>query len=136
MEKFLIAQEEIYFRALDEIKKGKKQTHWMWFIFPQLAGLGQSEMSIFYGIKGIEEAKDYLAHPLLGSRLIEISAALLQHKGVSSRVIMGDIDSMKLRSSMTLFACVSEDDSIFHKVINVFFKGCMCQKTLKLLEVE
>ena len=93
-------------------------------------------MNIFYGIKGIEEAKDYLAHPLLGSRLIEISAALLQHKGVSSRVIMGDIDSMKLRSSMTLFACVSEDDSIFHKVINVFFKGCMCQKTLKLLEVE
>ena len=136
MDRFLTAQENVYEKALAEIVKGKKRTHWMWFIFPQLRGLGQSEMSVFYGIKDVEEAKEYLAHPILGARLIEISTALLAHKDKSPIAIMGDIDAVKLRSSMTLFASISEENSVFHQALNAFYKGKTCAKTLELLGLK
>lgn len=130
LDRFLEAQERMYPIALKEIKNGEKESHWMWYIFPQLRGLGESEMSYFYGINGIEEAKAYLAHPILSARLIEISTALLEHKDKPIEDIMGYIDDMKLKSSMTLFALVSEENSIFHQVLNVFFDGEMDQHTL------
>ena len=136
MDRFLTAQENVYEKALAEIVKGKKRTHWMWFIFPQFRGLGQSEMSVFYGIKDVEEAKEYLAHPILGARLIEISTALLAHKDKSPIAIMGDIDAVKLRSSMTLFAMISEENSVFDQVLQQFYKGKMCTKTLSILNVK
>ena len=136
MNRFLTVQENVYEKALAEIVKGKKRTHWMWFIFPQFRGLGQSEMSVFYGIKDVEEAKEYLAHPILGARLIEISTALLAHKDKSPIAIMGDIDAVKLRSSMTLFAMISEENSVFHQVLQQFYKGKMCTKTLGILNVK
>ena len=104
LDRFLEAQERMYPVALKEIQNGEKESHWMWYIFPQLRGLGRSQMAYSYGINGIEEAKAYLAHPVLSARLIEICEALLEHKGEDIEDILGDIDAMKLRSSMTLFA--------------------------------
>ncbi len=95
----------------------------MWFIFPQLRGLGESEMSYAYGIGGIEEAKAYLAHPILSQRLIEITKALLPHKGKSPTAILGYVDDLKLQSCMTLFASISEPGSVFHQVLDAFFDG-------------
>lgn len=123
LNRFLDVQESKYFLALNEIKNGKKRTHWMWYIFPQLRGLGKSEMSYIYGINGIEEAKAYLAHPLLSERLYEISNALLEHKDKHAYEIMGDIDCIKLQSSMTLFASISEKGSVFHQVLDCFYNG-------------
>ena len=136
LDRFLAAQEQTYKTALKEIKNGKKRSHWMWFIFPQLRVLGQSERAIFYGIKDVEETKEYLAHPILGARLIEISTALLAHKDKSPIAIMGDIDAVKLRSSMTLFACIGEENSVFHQVLQQFYKGKMCTKTLSRLNFK
>lgn len=133
LNRFLKAQEDMYETALEEIKNGEKESHWMWFIFPQLRGLGQSDMAYIYGINGLEEAKSYLAHPILSARLIEISTALLKHKDKDIEDIMGYIDDMKLKSSMTLFAQVSEKDSVFHQVLNCFFSGEMDELTLNLL---
>lgn len=133
LSRFLTAQEYAYDIALTEIHRARKRTHWMWYIFPQLRSLGKSERSYFYGIADIEEAKAYLDHPILGSRLIEISETLLHIQGISAQDIFGDIDSMKLHSSMTLFAVVGGDDSIFHKVIDKYFDGKMDENTLKIL---
>lgn len=133
LERFLKAQKHTYATALKEIKSGKKRSHWMWYIFPQLRGLGESEMSYFFGINGIEEAKAYLAHPVLYKRLIEISTALLEHKDKHIEDIMGYIDDMKLKSSMTLFNQLSEKYSVFHQVLSCFFNGEMDELTLKLL---
>ena len=133
LDRFIKAQDNMYETALKEIKNGEKESHWMWYIFPQLRGLGESEMSYFYGINGIEEAKAFLAHPTLSARLIEISTALLEHKDKPIEDIMGYIDDMKLKSSMTLFALASEEDSIFHQVLDLFFDGEMDQQTIKLL---
>lgn len=133
LDRFLDVQERMYERALKEIRNGKKRTHWMWYIFPQLRGLGRSQMSYAYGINGFEEAKAYLAHPILSKRLIEISEALLSHKDKSAYEIFGDIDEMKLKSSMTLFALVSEENSIFHQVLGCFFNEKMDEHTLKLI---
>lgn len=123
----------MYERALIEIINGKKRTHWMWYIFPQLRGLGRSQMAYVYGINGLEEAKAYLAHPILSKRLIEISETLLSHKDKSAYKIFGDIDEMKLKSSMTLFAYISEENSIFHQVLDCFFDKKMDEYTLKLI---
>ena len=114
LDRFIDAQERMYEIALKEIRNGEKESHWMWYIFPQLRGLGKSQMAFAYGIHGLEEAKAYLAHPVLSARLIEISEALLEHKGKDIEDILGDIDAMKLRSSMTLFALISEGGSIYH----------------------
>ena len=134
LDRFLEAQERMYETALKEIKNGEKESHWMWYIFPQLRGLGRSQMAYVYGINGLEEAKAYLAHPVLSARLIEICEALLEHKNEDIEDILGDIDSMKLRSSMTLFALISEKNSIFFQVLECFYDGKMNGYTLKLIE--
>lgn len=134
LDRFLEAQERMYEIALKEIKNGEKESHWMWYIFPQLRGLGKSQMAYAYGINGLEEAKSYLDHPILSTRLIEISEALLKHKDQNIEDILGGIDAMKLRSSMTLFACVSKNDSFFHKVLDCFYKGKKDDRTLKLIK--
>lgn len=134
LNRFLESQEDMYATALQEIKNGEKESHWMWYIFPQLRGLGRSDMAYIYGINGIEEAKAYLEHPVLSARLIEISKALLEHKDELIEDILGDIDAMKLRSSMTLFASISEADSVFHKVLGCFYDGAPDEYTLKLIK--
>lgn len=134
LDRFLEAQERMYEIALSEIKKGSKRSHWMWFIFPQLRGLGSSKMSYVFGINGVEEAKEYLNHPVLSSRLIEITEALLAHKGKDIYDIMGDIDDMKLKSSMTLFALISEEGSVFHQVLESFYDSEMDEYTLRFLK--
>ena len=133
LDRFLEAQESMYETALKEIKNGKKKTHWMWYIFPQLRGLGKSRMSYVYEINGIEEARVYLKHPVLSARLIEITEALLTHKGKDIYDIMGDIDDMKLQSSMTLFALASEEHSLFHQVLDCFYNGEFDLQTIKLI---
>ena len=134
LNRFLEAQESMYDKALKEIKKGKKKSHWMWYIFPQLRGLGRSQMAFTYGIDGLEEAKAYLDHPVLSERLIEITEALLTHKGKCIEDIMGDIDDLKLCSSMTLFSTISEKNSIFHQVLDYFYDGEQDAYTIKLLK--
>lgn len=133
MLRFILAQSSTYSKALEEIKNGQKCTHWMWFIFPQLRGLGLSEMANTYGISDLDEAKTYLSHTTLGTRLIEISTALLELDENDPEVIFGDIDAMKLKSSMTLFALISDDDSVFHKVLQKFFEGQTDSRTLEIL---
>lgn len=132
IERFLEAQENVYIRALKEIESGRKQTHWMWFIFPQIKGLGVSSDSIFYSIKGIEETKEYLDHPLLGERLRKISEALLDLEIDNPSEVFGYTDAMKLRSCMTLFDVV-EAKSVFDEVLTKFFDGKRDGKTLKIL---
>lgn len=131
LERFVEAQERIYPIALREIKNGEKYSHWMWFIFPQLRGFGRSRMSYVYGISGVDEAVAYLSHPILSSRLYEISEALLEHTDKYIEDIMGDIDAVKLRSSMTLFAAISEKGSVFHRVLDCFYGGKMDVRTLR-----
>lgn len=132
IERFIQAQNEVYLCALKEIKSGKKRTHWMWYIFPQIKGLGFSMTSIFFSIKDAEEAKEYLKHPLLGQRLREISQALLELKTDNAIEVFGSTDAMKLWSCMTLFDVV-EPETVFDKVLVKFFNGIRDQKTLKIL---
>ncbi len=139
LDRFLKAQIISYDKALSEIKNGRKSSHWIWFVFPQLYGLGNSEMCRKYGIRGICEAKAYLAHPILSRRLKKISKALLLHKDKPIEEILGDmgeIDAKKLRSSMTLFAFLSKDGSVYHKVLDCFYNGEADKKTLKMIENE
>ncbi len=131
--RFLDAQNQLYLKALSEIKNGRKQSHWMWFIFPQLKGLGHSETDQFYALNGIDDATNYLTHPVLGRHLIEISQALLEWPGDDANDILGSPDDLKLRSSMTLFANVSGADAVFEKVIGKYFNGLQDERTLQLL---
>jgi uncharacterized protein (DUF1810 family) len=133
LKRFLDAQQRDYATALTEIKSGRKRSHWIWYIFPQIDGLGYSEMSKRYGIKDLPEAIAYLAHPVLGKRLIEISAVLLELKSVSATGIMGSPDDLKLRSSMTLFAQVPGADPVFEAVLKKYFQGERDKATLQLL---
>jgi uncharacterized protein (DUF1810 family) len=110
-------------RALAELRAGRKTSHWMWFVFPQRAGLGQSEMSRRYAIDSPEEARAYLDHPVLGPRLVECAEALLEHEDRSATEIMGEIDAVKLRSSMTLFAAVAPEQPAFQQVLDRYFDG-------------
>lgn len=131
--RFIDAQDNDYSRALTEIKNGHKQSHWMWYIFPQIAGLGVSETARFYAIKNLDEAKAYLQHPVLGSRLIEISRALLAVEGKTANQILGSIDELKLRSSMTLFSALPNTNPVFQAVIDKFFGGQDDPKTRSLM---
>lgn len=133
IERFVLAQEDSYENALSEIKQGRKRTHWIWYIFPQLSGLGKSNSSIAYAIYGLEEAKEYLAHPILSARLKEISEALLAIDNTNAIDILGPIDAKKVHSSMTLFSLISEDGSIFHKVLDKYYGGKLDKRTLELL---
>lgn len=123
--RFLEAQENSYSgyeAALEEIRSGRKESHWIWYIFPQLKGLGHSRMANFYGISGRQEAEDYLRHPVLGERLREITRALLEHEGENPKRILGNIDAMKVKSCMTLFDCIQPDD-VFARVLDAFYEG-------------
>lgn len=134
LNRFVIAQENIFDKALSEIKKGSKQTHWIWFIFPQIMGLGHSYLSTYYGIKNLEEAALYLKHPLLGTRLIEITTALLRYEGKTASAIMGSPDDYKLKSCMTLFSLVDKDeDSVFKKVLKKYFFDDKDVRTLQII---
>lgn len=132
-ERFTEPQNFLYETALAEIRAGRKCSHWMWFIFPQLRGLGRSAMARIYGIEGLDEAWAYLAHPILSARLTEISEALLQLNTQNPEEILGEIDARKLQSSMTLFALISEEGSVFHRVLARFYNGQMDERTLRLL---
>lgn len=121
--RFLEAQNHIYLKALAEVRNGQKESHWMWFVFPQIKGLGFNETAKFYGIVDLDEAEAYLAHPVLGKHLIEISEALLKIEDKTATEIFGTPDDMKLRSCMTLFSKVPGTDEVFEKVLNKYFGG-------------
>lgn len=134
LERFLQAQERDYECALQEINAGQKQSHWIWYIFPQIKGLGYSSMNEYYGIGSREEAEAYLANNILNAHLREICQALLSHKeDASAWEILGTIDAIKVRSSMTLFDAVCPDD-IFAEVLNAFYGGQHCEQTLEILD--
>lgn len=133
LNRFVEAQEYSYPIALGELREGRKRSHWMWYIFPQLKHLGHSCNSQFYGISGIEEATAYLQHPVLGPRLREVSEAILNLPSTDPREVFGGIDALKLRSSMTLFDRVSPDD-IFSRVLDKYFSSRRDPRTLKILE--
>ncbi len=133
LNRFILAQENDYAPALAEIRSGRKRTHWMWYIFPQLDGLGFSETARRYAIRSLDEAWAYLEHPVLGPRLVECAEAVLAVQGRSAREIFGAPDDLKLRSCATLFAEVSSSDSVFHRLIQVYFDGAPDGRTLTLL---
>lgn len=133
LERFVQAQEADYQLALSEIRNGRKKSHWMWYIFPQLDGLGFSEQSRRYAIKSVDEATAYLNHAVLGPRLIECAEAALAIDGRSAGDVFGTPDDMKLRSCATLFAVVTPAGSVFHRVLNKYFDGEPDAKTLSLL---
>jgi len=133
LKRFTDAQQSDYAIALSEIKNGRKRSHWIWYIFPQIQGLGFSSTSKYYAIKDINEAEAYLAHPVLGKRLIEISNELLKLSTNNANAVFGSPDDMKLRSSMTLFASVPNADAVFQKVLDKFFGGEKDQLTLRQL---
>ena len=132
-ERFIDAQYGVYPIALKELQNGFKRTHWMWFIFPQIKGLGHSYNSNYYGLSGIEEAMEYLSEPTLSHRLREISEAVLNLQSNSITDVFGNIDSMKLQSSMTIFDLASPDD-IFAKILDKWYDGERDQSTLRILQ--
>ena len=132
LKRFLDAQEQMYEMALAEVKSGKKLSHWIWYIFPQLKGLRKSGNSHYYGIDNLEEAKAYLQHPVLGTRLREITTTFLELSGVNAKDVFGYLDAMKVRSCMTLFNEVSEDD-LFRRVLERYYSGLADEKTLTIL---
>jgi uncharacterized protein (DUF1810 family) len=134
LERFVAAQRNDYERALSEVKAGNKRTHWMWYIFPQFDGLGSSPTAQRYAIKSRDEAKAYLAHPVLGARLVECANAVLAVEGRSALDIFGHPDDWKLKSCATLFAAVSKPDSEFHRILEKYFQVQQDDKTLQLLE--
>jgi uncharacterized protein (DUF1810 family) len=138
LQRFVDAQEDaaIYARALGELRDGQKRGHWIWFVFPQIAGLGSSPISQAYAIGSLDEARAYLAHPLLGPRLYECAAALLGvDPSLSAEQILGGIDALKLRSSMTLFTRAAPDDEVFAAVLARFYGGDADPRTDRLLGV-
>ena len=135
LERFVTAQGPVFPVALAELKAGRKRTHWMWFIFPQLRGLGRSAMATYYGIASLQEARAYLAHPVLGSRLDLCTRTVLDLEGGSLHAIFGSPDDMKFQSSMTLFARAAGDpDSLFYKALDRWCGGAPDPQTLTLLE--
>jgi uncharacterized protein (DUF1810 family) len=135
--RFVDAQASVHERALGELRGGRKRSHWMWYVFPQLAGLGSSAMAERYAISGLEEARAYLAHPVLGARLVQCAEALLCLDGEhSASEVMGHPDDLKLHSSATLFAHISPADSVFHRLLERYFGGVPDEQTLRLLPVE
>lgn len=135
MDRFFVAQEKTYTKALNEIKKRKKKTHWMWYIFPQIYGLGQSDIAIKYELKSIKEAKEYINNELLKSRLLEISNAIYElNKDIED--VLGYPDNYKFKSCMTLFYLVAPEHDIFLKNLNRYFDGELCKHTLEVFQKE
>lgn len=132
--RFVNAQDRNYGSALSELRLKKKRSHWMWYIFPQVEGLGHSSTSKRYSIKSLEEAKRYMSHPVIGARLIKCTVVVLNIEERSAKEVFGLPDNMKLKSSMTLFEYISEPGSVFTLVLDKFLCGERCEKTLQLLE--
>ena len=135
LERFLQAQDKTYTYALKELQNGHKRSHWMWFIFPQMRGLGHTRMSNYYGISGIEESKAYIENPILNQRLREVCETILALETDDASEVFGGIDSLKLKSSMTLFDMVAPDD-IYSEVLDKFFEGKRCKRTLAMCGVS
>lgn len=135
LERFLRAQEAAYDVALREIRQGRKQSHWIWFIFPQLKALGRSPNALYFGLANLEEARCYLAHPVLRARLEEISHALLALDAHDPEAVMGYPDVLKLRSCMTLFAHAAGPGSVYERVLETFYGGSRDAETLRLIGV-
>jgi uncharacterized protein (DUF1810 family) len=133
LERFVIAQERDYAHALAELTGGRKRTHWIWYVLPQLRQLGHSEMAREYGIEDRVEAEAYVAHPVLGPRLVECVNAILDHSDQSAVDILGDIDAMKFCSCLTLFSEVAPGEKAFHSALSVFYQGERDEQTLRLL---
>ena len=133
LNRFIDAQAADYQRALAEIRNGRKRTHWMWYVFPQIQGLGLSETARFYALKDAREAAAFLAHPVLGPRLLEISTALLGLATGNATTVMGSPDDLKLRSCMTLFAALPGTPPVFQQVLDKFYGGARDEKTLRIL---
>jgi uncharacterized protein (DUF1810 family) len=133
LERFVNAQSGSYAAALGEIRAGRKHSHWIWYVFPQLRGLGVSSASQHYGISGIDEARAYLNHPVLGPRLVECAEALLALEGRTASAIMPYPDDLKLRSSMTLFERIAGHGSVFSRVLEKYYQGHRDTRTLELL---
>ena len=136
LDRFLTAQEDAYSSALHELRAGRKQGHWMWFIFPQIDGLGHSSTARFYAIKSLDEAAAYLAHPVLGPRLIECCEALLLHPDRSARDILGSPDDLKLRSCATLFSRIQPGHPVFGRILDAFFPDGSDSRTLERLRIN
>ena len=133
LQRFIDAQESTYERALTEIKNGRKESHWIWFIFPQLQGLGFSNTSKFYAIKDIKEAEEYLRHEVLGKRLINICEELMKLETRDANKVFGTPDDLKLKSSMTLFSLLENTNPVFEQVLKKFFNGAKDLRTLELM---
>ena len=133
LRRFVEAQRSSYDQALAELRAGRKRSHWMWYVFPQLAGLGRSPTSRRYAIRSLDEAKAYLEHPLLGPRLVDCATAVCELEGLSAYEIFGSPDDLKLHSSATLFTRVSSMDSVFSRLLAKYFGGREDEQTLRLL---
>jgi uncharacterized protein (DUF1810 family) len=133
---FVQAQEDIYEQALAELKNGSKESHWMWFVFPQIAGLGNSEMARKYAIPNLADAKAYLSHDLLGSRLRECTEAVLAVEGRTAHEILGSPDDMKLKSCMTLFEVADGPGSVFSSILEKYFEGQRDERSLTILNAQ
>ena len=133
LDRFLVEQQHIYAGVLEELRRGRKTGHWIWYIFPQLAGLGRSQMSSDFAIGSLDEARAYLAHPVLGTRLRECAGTLLSIEGRSAEEILGSVDAMKVRSCMTLFHRAAPDEPVFRQVLDRFYGGVADSATDDLL---
>ena len=133
LERFVKAQQTDFQTALSEIKNGQKRSHWMWYIFPQIKGLGFSSTSVFYSLENIREAEEFINHPILGDRLLLICNELLKLKGNDAYQIFGSPDDLKLKSSMTLFSSLPKADLVFQLVLDKFYTGTKDSKTLKII---
>ena len=136
LRRFVEAQDAggTYDAALRELRAGRKTSHWMWFVFPQLVGLGRSATAQAYALGSLDEARDYLAHPVLGPRLRESSEAVLSHPELGAEQVLGGIDALKLRSSMTLFARAALEEEVFTRVLDTFYGGVPDERTLALID--
>ena len=133
LERFVTAQDGVYEGVLRELRQGRKTSHWIWFVFPQVAGLGRSDLSRFYGIESLDEARAYLAHQILGPRLRECASAVLATSGLSADQIFGSLDAMKVRSSMTLFQRAAPGEALFTEMLERFYGGVTDDSTDALL---
>lgn len=136
LERFVEAQGDTYDHALDEIRRGRKASHWMWFIFPQIAGLGLSAISRYYAINSLDEARAYLAHSILGTRYRQCVSTLQYLVGLSAEAVFGSVDAAKLRSSLTLFADAAPDEELFGAALEHWFDGQKDQRTIQMLQAD
>ena len=136
LDRFVEAQSADYTQALAELRAGAKRSHWMWYVFPQFAGLGRSAMAQRFAVRSLAEAREYLRHPTLGPRLVECARAMLDVQGKSAEEILGSIDAIKLRSSATLFAHVTSAGSVFHRILDRYYGGAPDPRTLELIDAS